>query len=353
MDQNPALKLLFFERDLPDNEKMRKLISQHYQKICNSKHGYIPEVKVQKYVQDQFRNPRPRSIDAYNTEVDTALFGMREMAFRLRNGKEIDKKCSTSVFSTDPKMKMASIERVQELNPFSNTIKVNITNKVQRGTFILSSPFPQTSKIFSVSVMLITEHNSQGTKGLVINKTRGYGLGFVGGSQECISYLSDVQEAGSQKVMDGVFYNEVETSSGYSLKDNYMEWAMRAKLYKTQVKNKDLHSEREQETLRNLTQENGAQCLRAGKFLKPFYGITSWGSGRLQEEIKAGTWFPVEISDNSSSFNASGSQTPSSTPFPIIFSDEVDSRYSWNFLMGLLGGEYKFFSDFPNYRLIW
>ncbi|WP_343604634.1 YqgE/AlgH family protein [Fluviicola sp.] len=182
-------------------------------------------------------------------------------------------------------------------------LKISKQPSPQRGDLLLSEPFLIDSN-FSRVVILLCEHNDEGSFGLILNNTL---------EIEINELVTDFPEAkipvgfGGPVERNQLFYVHRDASvsgsaiisAGLYLGGNYTEI-------------KRMISENE------MTPEN----------LRFFIGYTGWSKGQLQSEIDELSWVVMKNPENFSVFSA------------------VDDDL-WRDLISQLGGKYKLMADYP------
>lgn len=182
-------------------------------------------------------------------------------------------------------------------------LKISKQPSPQRGDLLLSEPFLIDSN-FTRVVILLCEHNEEGSFGLILNNTL---------EIEINELVTDFPEAkipvgfGGPVERNQLFYvhrdasvsGSAMISRGLYLGGNYTEI-------------KRMISDNE------MTPEN----------LRFFIGYTGWSKGQLQSEIDELSWVVMKNPENFSVFSA------------------VDDDL-WRDLISQLGGKYKLMADYP------
>jgi len=175
-------------------------------------------------------------------------------------------------------------------------------NEFSKGTLLISAPF--LNDIFKRSVILIAEHNGEGSVGFILNKTTDYRLHeiiedfpefnapvFLGGpvQQNSLNFLhkaGDILE-GSFEIKDGLYWG-----------GNF-------------------------EALKLLIETNAV----SPEDFKFFLGYSGWGVEQLKDEIKTGTWYIKDAAIEN------------------IFSNEPKSL--WSKVLKTMGKDYSLIATFP------
>lgn len=176
--------------------------------------------------------------------------------------------------------------------------------EIKTGSILISDPFLKDPN-FDRTVILICEHNENGSFGLILNKPVEVKLEdviedfkgtnkelLIGGpvEQNTLHYIHTVEDGsipGSVKVANGIF------------------WSGDFEIIKSRI-------------------INGEFNLNKIKF---FMGYSGWGEGQLQDEINQKTWFVADLGDNT------------------IF--EADTNSLWKRIMQLMGGELRWLANSP------
>lgn len=182
-------------------------------------------------------------------------------------------------------------------------LRINKQPNPSKGDLLLSEPFLQDSN-FSRVVILLCEHNDDGSFGLILNNTL---------EIEINSVIQDFPEAtipvgfGGPVERDQLFYmhrngtieGSVEIGKNLFLGGDYTE-------IKKQISSQE------------MTPEN----------LRFFIGYTGWSKGQLQGEIDELSWIVMKTPENLNVFEA--------------FDEDL-----WRELISQLGGKYKLMADYP------
>ena len=173
---------------------------------------------------------------------------------------------------------------------------------LSKGNLLISAPF--LGDVFKRSVILLTEHNEEGSVGFIINKLTDYKLHeiiddfpefdspiFIGGpvQQNTLNFIHKAGEIleGSHEITDGLYWG-----------GNY-------------------------EVLKLLIETNQ---LKPSDF-KFFLGYAGWGPEQLTDELKYDSWFLKEPN------------------FETIFESEPESL--WSSVLKSMGKKYSVISTFP------
>jgi putative transcriptional regulator len=175
--------------------------------------------------------------------------------------------------------------------------------KPEKGRVLISAP--HLTDVFNKSVILLTEHNENGTVGFVINKPLRYKLNdlidefpefnakvFFGGpvQTDLVNFIhkSENNLNGGYEVLNGVFWG-----------GNF-------------------------EILKILVETNK---LDATDF-KFFVGYAGWSENQLEEELKVNSWYVTECKQE------------------YLFTEEPEKL--WHTILKDMGGEFSIISTFPD-----
>lgn len=174
----------------------------------------------------------------------------------------------------------------------------------QRGDLLISEPFLPDPN-FERTVVLLCEHNAEGSFGFVLNKPSLLkyndvidGVGdfnvplFIGGpvQQDTLHFI---HRAGS------VIEDSVEISSGIFWGGNYEQ--LQSLIDTKQIKPQDF---------------------------KFFIGYSGWGAGQLEMEMKEKTWIVSNVAN----------------PMQVF---DMDPDKLWKVVLKNMGGKYKMISNYP------
>jgi len=170
---------------------------------------------------------------------------------------------------------------------------------IKQGQLFISSPLIDHG-LFSKSVLLICEHEKEGTIGILINKL--------------LPITSEVEKNAIQKLED----NQIVTLLGGPIHPDEAFMLHNNKKLKDQSielgKNVFLGS------LLPLDAEDDQSKVRL------IFGYSAWTQGMLEQEIEKGFWIPVELSESN------------------VF---LPPKIQWRNLIKTLGGRFKAFAHFP------
>jgi putative transcriptional regulator len=182
-------------------------------------------------------------------------------------------------------------------------LQINKQPSPKKGDLLLSEPFLMDSN-FSRVVILLCEHNEDGSFGLILNNTL---------EIEVNSIVNDFPEV---KIPVG-FGGPVERNQLFYMHQN-VDIEGCAKIGKNLYLGGDYLEIKKQIQLDQMTPSN----------LRFFIGYTGWSKGQLQEEIDELSWVVKKAPHDFDIFNA--------------FEDEL-----WRDLILQLGGKYKIMADYP------
>lgn len=176
------------------------------------------------------------------------------------------------------------------------------TIKLQRGTMLLSAPF--LNDIFKRSVILLTEHNEEGSVGFIVNKLSEYKLNQV--VDDFPDFAAPVYVGGPvQQNMLNFIHRSRDLSGGTEI-GNGIYWGG------------------DFENLRFLI-DTGQANPDEFRFL---LGYSGWGPSQLETELERDSWY---LSNASAEF---------------VFKDQ--SANLWSDALKKLGNKYAFISTFPD-----
>jgi putative transcriptional regulator len=175
--------------------------------------------------------------------------------------------------------------------------------EVKRGSILISEPFLKDPN-FDRTVILICEHNENGTFGLVLNRPVEVKLGevledFEGNNKELLiggpvqqNTLHYIHKLGDE------IFDSIELVNGLYWGGDFDQ--LKVKIIENSL---DLN------------------------MIKFFIGYSGWDAGQLVQEIEEKTWFVADLVDNS------------------IF--EADSTNMWKRVLEIMGGELKWLANSP------
>jgi putative transcriptional regulator len=171
-----------------------------------------------------------------------------------------------------------------------------------KGKLLISAPI--LSDIFKRSVILITEHNENGSIGFIINKPTEYFFHEV--IKDFPVFQSKVLIGGPVDPQSVNFiHKENDISDSYEIK-------------------KGIYWNGNYEELKILA---GSDSLNPEDF-RFFLGYSGWSPGQLENELKLNSWYVADVNEE------------------IIFAN--DEKKMWREILKNMGGEYKIISTFPD-----
>jgi putative transcriptional regulator len=182
-------------------------------------------------------------------------------------------------------------------------LQINKQPSPTKGDLLLSEPFLMDSN-FSRVVILLCEHNDEGSFGLILNNTL---------EIEINSVVTDFPES---KIPVG-FGGPVERSQLFYMHQN-KEISGCTQIGDNLYLGGDYPEIKKRISNDEMTPAN----------LRFFIGYTGWSKGQLQDEIDELSWVVMKAPKNLSVFNA--------------FDDDL-----WRELISQLGGKYKLMADYP------
>ena len=176
--------------------------------------------------------------------------------------------------------------------------------KPAKGDLLISEPFLPDPN-FERSVILICEHNDEGSLGFVLNKPTGHELSEVLEVSEV--FRNDLYQGGPVQ-LDTLHYIHRES--------NLLGNAANIK--------EDIFWGGDFERLMSLLNTHQLQS----EDIKFFLGYSGWSPGQLEEELKEDSWFVYK-------------QT---TSYDVFDSSAQDL---WRKVLKNMGGKYRMFSNYP------
>ncbi|MEQ8358176.1 MAG: YqgE/AlgH family protein [Cytophagales bacterium] len=176
--------------------------------------------------------------------------------------------------------------------------------EVKKGSILISEPFLKDPN-FDRSVILICEHNENGTFGLVLNRPIEVKLGEVledleGNAKELLiggpvqqNTLHFIHKLGNEII------DSIELANG-------IYWGGDFEQLKIKIISDSIDLDK----------------------IKFFIGYSGWDAGQLDREIEEKSWFVADLGDNS------------------IF--EADSTNMWKRVLEIMGGELKWLANSPS-----
>ena len=172
------------------------------------------------------------------------------------------------------------------------------------GDFLISEPFLPDPN-FERTVILVCEHNDEGTFGLVLNKITDLTLSDV--MEEEFSFLGKLNLGGPVEQNTLHFLHRFEQPIEGSIElTNGLYWNGSFEQIKILI-------------------ESGSVDEEDIKF---FIGYSGWAEGQLREELDRQSWFVKP--------NATSNQ---------VF--DLDADDLWKSILSRMGGKYKVFSNYP------
>ena len=181
--------------------------------------------------------------------------------------------------------------------------KFNNSHKPTKGSFLISEPFLPDPN-FERTVILLCEHNEEGSFGFVLNKISGVAL------EDIIEDIENFEEKvyiGGPVQQDTLhFIHRADYLEGGVDIGNGLFWGGNFEQLLVLIDTKQLKP----------------QDFRF------FVGYSGWSSGQLIEELEANSWIVA----------------PNATP-DLVF--DLDNEALWKTLLKLLGGRFSIYSNYP------
>ena len=173
-----------------------------------------------------------------------------------------------------------------------------------KGDLLISEPFLADPN-FERSVILICEHNDEGTLGFVLNKPTNHTLGEV--VQEACDYPSLLHKGGPVQLDTLHFIHRTESliSGSNKIKENIF-WGGDFEQLLSFI------------NTRQVSQND----------LMFFLGYSGWSPGQLEDELKENTWFVYKETDQYD-----------------VFEGKTDNL--WRKVLKSMGGKFKAISNYP------
>ncbi len=184
-------------------------------------------------------------------------------------------------------------------------LDLNVYNKLnpEKGKLLITEPFLE-GDYFQRAVILLCEHNEEGSFGFVLNNYVDIGL----------NHFEDIPE----------FDTKISTGGPVSTKNLYYIHTLGDKLKGSIQVHKNLYAGGDFEQLKTLM----ATGLVKRNEVRFFLGYSGWVEKQLEGELKHNSWLVSDISSVEEIMN-------------------VDYENIWNDYMERQGGKYKAFAHFP------
>jgi len=181
--------------------------------------------------------------------------------------------------------------------------KFNNSHKPTKGSFLISEPFLPDPN-FERTVILLCEHNEEGSFGFVLNKISGVAL------EDIIEDIKNFEEKvyiGGPVQQDTLhFIHRADYLEGGVDIGNGLYWGGNFEQLLVLIDTKQIKPED----------------------FRFFVGYSGWSSGQLVEELEANSWIVA----------------PNATP-DLVF--DLDNEALWKTLLKLLGGRFSIYSNYP------
>ncbi|QQR97414.1 MAG: YqgE/AlgH family protein [Sphingobacteriales bacterium] len=174
-------------------------------------------------------------------------------------------------------------------------------NNIKKGTLLLAEPFMQ-DEHFKRSVVLICEHNTEGTIGLILNKPTIFKVNQMVGN---FPHINAFIHSGGPVENDRLNYIHVYHDiipNAFQIEDN-IYW------------NGDFDVLKEQIKLKHIMPQN----------IMFFSGYAAWDFEQLKAEVEEQSWIICNID------------------YPIF----KTSEYMWKDILQKMGGKYKLIAEYP------
>lgn len=184
-------------------------------------------------------------------------------------------------------------------------IDLTVHNKLEpkKGRLLITEPFEE-SEYFQRSVILLCEHNEDGSFGFVLNNYQDVSLSEFEGLPDFDTRIS----LGGPVSTRNLYYIH---TLGDKLEGSIHVWD-------------DIHAGGDFEQLKNMIKAGNVEQHE----IRFFLGYSGWVENQLEGEIKHNAWLVSDIEN-----------------VPQIM--DVNNDKLWSELMGKQGGKYKAFAHFP------
>jgi putative transcriptional regulator len=174
-------------------------------------------------------------------------------------------------------------------------------NQIQKGTLLLAEPFME-DEVFKRAVILICEHSTDGTIGLILNKPTIFKINqIVGNFPHIDAFMHNGGPVENDRLNFLHAYSDI-ISTAYHIKNN-VYWNGNFEELQSNIKQK------------KILPHN----------ILFFSGYAAWDYKQLEEEVKGNSWIICNID------------------YPIF----KNSEYMWKDILQKMGGKYKLFAEYP------
>lgn len=181
--------------------------------------------------------------------------------------------------------------------------KFNNNQKPEKGSFLISEPFLPDPN-FERTVVLLCEHNEEGSFGFVLNKASAVTLEDI--LQDISGVKSPVYIGGPVQQDTLHFIHRADYLSGGTEINKGLYWGGNFEQLMVLIDTKQLNPDD----------------------FRFFIGYSGWGTGQLEEELKANSWIVANYAT------------------PALIFDE-DGKDLWKVVLKQLGGRYNVYSNYP------
>ena len=189
-------------------------------------------------------------------------------------------------------------------------IDLNVYNKItpKKGRLLITEPFEDSSN-FNRSVILLCEHNEDGSFGFVLNN-------FVD------VHLSDFQDLPNAEIMG--FEPKIGLGGPVSSKNLYYIHTLGDKLPNSVQITNDIYAGGDFEQLKNMLYSG---IIKENE-VRFFLGYSGWVENQLDGELNRNAWLVTDIDDTAEIMG-------------------TNNETLWSDYMSRQGGKYKAFAHFP------
>ncbi|CAH0481774.1 unnamed protein product [Peronospora belbahrii] len=264
-------------------------------RYLGGRHFYLPDSQrptLLQFVRKEFRKPRKYPVDSDG--LDTAFVALRALNNTLAETKDLE---------LPPKMKLETwtLEDVQ------------LAENATSGVFLVAHPLLE--GVFSRSVVIVTEHSAEGSKGFIVNKVLKKPLRRV------FQVPSRVMRAfGTSTVRKG----------GPVLSKNAQVLHGKAEFGGHRVQTTNFPCASDPSLFVGIDLDTAARAIYDGTAKQTdvvfMRGMSAWSPGQLDTEVKQGSWVPMKA--------------------PVSLALNASTEL-WQDMMRTIGGEYAEMSNMP------
>ncbi|CAI5739228.1 unnamed protein product [Peronospora farinosa] len=303
-DRHASLRALIttelYESPLDPNSRSRlphiEAFNRCLLRYLGGRHFYLPDPQrptLLQLIREEFHVKSKHTMDS--DRLDTAFVALRAFNDTLAESKALELPPKTD-------WETRTIEGVQ------------LAENVTSGVFLVAHPLLE--GIFSRSVVLVTEHKVEGSKGFIVNKVSEKPLGrtFQVPSRVMRAFgMSTVRKGGP------VFSKNAEVLHG------------RADFGGQRVQTTNFPSANDPSLFVGVDLDAAARAIDDGNAKHTdvvfMSGVSAWSTGQLDTEVKQGSWIPMNA--------------------PVFLALNAPAEL-WQDMMQTIGGEYAEMSGMPS-----